>query len=62
MIEYAEEATRDIRVSDKTFDALRSFLDDERIVELVLEVAFYNMVVRFLEPLGVELEPGIKKQ
>ena len=62
VIKYAEEATSDIRVSDKTFDALRSFLDDQRIVELVLEVAFYNMVVRFLEPLGVELEPGVKKQ
>jgi len=27
----------------------------------VLVVAFYNMVVRILEPLKVELEPGVVK-
>ncbi len=61
VIQYAVEATRDVRVTDATFDHLREFLDAERIVELVQEVAFYNMVVRVLEPLGVELEPGTKK-
>ena len=61
VMRYAVEATRDVRVSDKTFVALRKFLDNERIVELVQEVAFYNMVVRILEPLEVELEPDAKK-
>jgi hypothetical protein len=28
------------------------------MMELVQNVAFYNMVVRILEPVGVELEPG----
>jgi len=61
VIRYATEATRDIKVSDSTFAALRSFLDNERIVELAMQVAMYNAVVRVLVPLGVELEPGLTK-
>ena len=42
-------------------EALRSFLDNRRIMELVMNVAFYNAVVRILVPCGVELEPTAKK-
>ena len=31
------------------------------MMELVQNVAFYNMVVRVLVPVGVELEPGTTK-
>jgi alkylhydroperoxidase family enzyme len=48
-------------VSDATFEALRKSLDTRRLMELVQNVAFYNMVVRILVPLGVEVEPGLKK-
>jgi alkylhydroperoxidase family enzyme len=58
---YAAEATQNIKVSDATFNALRGFLDNRRIMELVMNVAFYNCVVRILVPLGVELEPHTKK-
>ena len=61
VIRYAEEATRNVRVSELTFDALRDFLDNRRIMELVMNVAFYNAVVRVLVPCGVELEEGAKK-
>ena len=61
VMRYAVEATNNVKVSDATFGALRGFLDDRRIVELVQNVAFYNMVVRILVPLGVELEPGAVK-
>ena len=56
VIRYAEAVTRDIRVSDEVFNAVRAFLDEEQIVELAMNVAFYNLVVRFLEPMQVELE------
>ena len=56
VIRYAEMVTREIRVSDEVFDAVHAFLDDEQMVELTLNVAFYNLVVRFLEPMQVELE------
>jgi alkylhydroperoxidase family enzyme len=61
VMRYAEEATRNVKVSDATFERLRRFLDTRRLMELVQNVAFYNMVVRILVPLGVEVEPGVKR-
>jgi alkylhydroperoxidase family enzyme len=58
---YATEATQNVKVSDATFEALRKALDTRRLMELVQNVAFYNMVVRVLVPLGVEVEPGVTK-
>jgi len=62
VMRYAAEATTSIKVSDATFDALRGFLDNRRITELVMNVAFYNAVVRVLIPLGIELEPDARKE
>jgi len=62
VIRYAVEATNNVRVTDATWNALKTFLDTRRIMELVQNVAFYNMVVRVLEPVGVELEPGANKK
>ena len=62
VIRYAVEATSKVSVSDGTFGALRAFLDDKQIVELVQNVAFYNMVVRILVPLRIELEAGVTKR
>jgi alkylhydroperoxidase family enzyme len=61
-IRYAMEATRNVAVSDATFAAVREALNDRELMELVLVVAFYNMVVRILEPLQVRLEPGVTKK
>ncbi len=61
MIQYATEVTQNVKVSDGTFDALRKFLDNEQIVELTLNTGFYNMVVRFLVPMQVDLEPGARE-
>lgn len=61
VMRYAEEATRNVRVSELTFDALRGFLDNRQTMELVMNVAFYNSVARVIVPCGVELEEGAKK-
>ncbi len=61
IIRYAVEATNNVKVSDATWNALKSFLETRLIMELVQNVAFYNMVVRVLVPVGVELEPGTTK-
>jgi uncharacterized peroxidase-related enzyme len=61
VIRYAAEVTQNVRVSDATFDALRRFLDPEQIVELTLNTGFYNLVVRFLLPMQVDLEPDARK-
>ena len=57
VIRYAETVTREVRVPDDVFEAVRAFLDAEQLVELTMNVAYYNLVVRFLEPMQVELEP-----
>ena len=62
VIRYATEVTQNVKVSDATFDALRKFFDAEQIVELTLNTGFYNMVVRFLLPMQVDLEPEARKQ
>ena len=61
VMRYALEATMNVRVSDGTFEGLRKSLDTRRLMDLVQNVAFYNMVVRVLVPLGVEVEPGVAR-
>lgn len=61
VMRYAAEATAKVKVSEQTFDALRSFLDNRRIMELAMNVAFYNAVARIIVPMGVELEAGARK-
>ena len=61
VIRYATEMTEQVQIADTTFDALRAFLNEEQIVELSLNAAFYNMVVRFLIATQVDLEPDAKE-
>ncbi|MBV8453035.1 MAG: carboxymuconolactone decarboxylase family protein [Deltaproteobacteria bacterium] len=61
VMSYASEATSNVRVSDAAFQALRRFLDNRRIMELVMNVAIYNAVARIIVPCAVELEPGARK-
>jgi alkylhydroperoxidase family enzyme len=56
VMRYAWQATEQVRVADAVVEAVREFLDDERFTDLVAVVAFYNMVVRVLEPLQISLE------
>jgi len=62
VMRYAAEATQQVKVGDATFGALRGFLDNRRIMELVMNVAFYNMVARLIVPCEVELEAGVRKK
>ena len=41
----------------RTFAALRKGLDNERIVDLVITISFYNAVVRLLGSLQIDVEP-----
>jgi alkylhydroperoxidase family enzyme len=61
VMRYALEATMNVAISDATFEAVRTSLGTRRLMELVQNVAFYNMVVRILVPLKVEIEPGVTK-
>jgi AhpD family alkylhydroperoxidase len=55
---YTDAMTRDIRVAQPVFDALRDRLGERQVVELTATIAAYNMVSRFLEALQVHTSDG----
>ena len=57
VLKAAREATNDLAVSEATFAALRKDLDNERVVDLVITISFYNAVVRLLASLQIDVEP-----
>jgi alkylhydroperoxidase family enzyme len=56
VLRAAREMTTEQSVSDKTFAELRPELDDERLTDLMVTIAFYNGLVRLLETMKVDVE------
>ena len=57
VLQLTLEMTRDVKVSDATFERIQWALNDtQQIVELVGVIATYNMVSRFLVALQVDTE------
>lgn len=56
VIAFAIASTRDVKIADSTFDALKQRLSPAEVVELVAVTAAYNMVARFLIALHVTPE------
>jgi alkylhydroperoxidase family enzyme len=60
VLRLAVEMTREIKVSNTTFERVCSVLKDERqVVELVGVIATYNMVSRFLVALEIDMEGAL---
>jgi alkylhydroperoxidase family enzyme len=57
VLEGAREMTVDGQMSKATFAALGKHLDNERMVDLVVTIGFYNAVVRVLASLEIDVEP-----
>ena len=55
VLQYAEEVTRHIVVSDELADRLREKLSEQELVELAATVALANFTNRISETLRVEL-------
>ncbi len=53
----AREMATGLRVTDETFGALQSSLDNECLTDLVITISFYCGVVRLLETLEIDVEP-----
>lgn len=53
----AREMTTDYRASAATFEVLEAHLDRQCLVDLVLTIAFYCAVVRFLATMEIDVEP-----
>jgi alkylhydroperoxidase family enzyme len=60
VLRATREMTEELAISDATFAALRQGLDNERIVDLLLTIAFYNGVVRVLAGLQIDVEDSYK--
>jgi len=60
VLQYTDEVTLNVRVSDSTFADLRRFFDDPGIVKLTAIIGYYGMVCRILEALQIEMEPWVK--
>ena len=58
VMRFAEEVTLNVRPSEEAWQAVAAFLPPDQLVELTMQIAYYNCVVRFLEPLQVDLEEG----
>lgn len=61
VLQAAREMTEDLAISTVTFALLRKDLDNERIVDLTLTIAFYNGVVRTLGSLQIDVEDDYKR-
>lgn len=57
VLRYTEEVTLNVKSTEESFRELTRFLDNQELVELTLTIGFYNLVARFLENTGVEIEP-----
>ena len=57
VLRAAREMTAGFAIADDTFAALQKALDYERLTDLVLTIAFYNAVVRFLATMQIDNEP-----
>jgi alkylhydroperoxidase family enzyme len=56
VLRAAREMTTGLSVSDATFAELRQELDNERLTDLMVTIAFYTGLVRLLETMQVDVE------
>jgi alkylhydroperoxidase family enzyme len=56
VLKAAREMTTDLSISDATYAELKGSLDDERLIDLTITIAFYNAVVRVLHTLKIDVE------
>jgi alkylhydroperoxidase family enzyme len=61
VIRFAREVTHPGEVRDATWNGLRGFFDVRQSMEILLTIAWYNMVVRILLPLQIENEEWFKR-
>ncbi len=55
MLQYAEEVTSNVIVTDELFDRLKQNLSQQELVELAVTVALANFTNRISETLRLEL-------
>jgi alkylhydroperoxidase family enzyme len=57
VLRAARQITQAVEVSDDTFAALRQGLDNERLTDLFITIAYYNGLVRLMAAMQIDVEP-----
>ncbi|MBS0242667.1 MAG: carboxymuconolactone decarboxylase family protein [Proteobacteria bacterium] len=61
IVAAAREMTLHYAVTDATFAELQKSFDSERLTDLVITMAFYNAVVRYLGTMRIDVEPDYQR-
>lgn len=56
VLRAARDMTRELAISDETFAVLRQGLDDERLTDLLITIAYYNGLVRLMAAMQIDVE------
>ena len=56
VLRFVEDIVLNVRPSDENLAAVRQYLDDAQLIDLVLVTGNYMTVCRFLETTGIELD------
>jgi 4-carboxymuconolactone decarboxylase len=56
VLQYVDEMTVNVKVSDGTFYTLQKYLSEENVVDLTLSVGYWGMVARVLVALQVDID------
>ena len=62
VIQFAREAVTNVRVSEATWQAAASHLDERRLVELLLTIGMYSMTAHLTEAVEMDIEPWFTRR
>jgi alkylhydroperoxidase family enzyme len=56
VLAFTDDLVHNVRADDATLSAVRKYLDDVQVVDLILVTGMYMMISRFLETTGIEID------
>jgi len=56
VLQYTDEVAQNVKVRDETFNSLKKYFNEQKIVELTLSIGYWGLIARVLVPLQVEIE------
>jgi len=59
VVDFTDDVVKNVRASDKTLSVVRQFLSDRTVADLVFLIGCYMTISRYMETMGVPLEPNL---
>ncbi len=60
-LRYADRITTENKVDEEAWKGLRVRMSDQELIELSFCIGNWNGLARFIAPMGIEMEPKVKK-